>query len=67
MSEMLAYCGLICQACPIYLATRQTNTEEQTRMRTEIVRQCLEHYGMDIALKSEINRDLPGFVWVIPG
>ena len=47
MTEMVAYCGLTCQTCPILLATRQENREEQARMRAEIARLCKEHYGMD--------------------
>jgi hypothetical protein len=50
MAEMVAYCGLTCQNCPIYLATRQENKEEQLRTRTEIVRLCKEHYGMQYEL-----------------
>jgi hypothetical protein len=46
MSELLAYCGLVCQTCPIYLATREENKEEQARTRVEISRLCKEHYGM---------------------
>ena len=46
MSEMIAYCGLVCQTCPIYLATREENKEEQARMRVEISRRCKEQYGM---------------------
>jgi hypothetical protein len=47
MSEMLAYCGLVCDTCPIYLATREANLEEQTRMRAEIAHLCKEQYGMN--------------------
>jgi hypothetical protein len=57
MPEMIAYCGLICQTCPIYLAARQMNTQEQARMRKEIVRLCREHYGMDIALEDVTDCD----------
>ena len=46
MSEVLAYCGLVCQTCPIYLATREENKEEQKRMRSEIAQLCREQYGM---------------------
>ena len=46
MVSKLAYCGLTCQACPIYLATGQKNKEEQLRMRTEIARLCTKLYGM---------------------
>ena len=57
MTEILAYCGLTCHTCPIYLATRQTNSEEQTRMRTVIARRCQEHYGMDITLAEVTDCD----------
>jgi len=47
MSEAVAYCGLICQTCPIYTATREESKAEQRRMRTEIARLCREQYGME--------------------
>ena len=57
MTEMVAYCGLACQTCPIYLATRQENTEEQARMRAEIVQLCKEQYGMDYELEDITDCD----------
>ena len=57
MAEKIAYCGLTCQACPIYLATRQENKEEQLRMRTEIVRLCKELYGMPYELQDITDCD----------
>ena len=45
MAEMIAYCGLICHTCPIYLATRLENSEEQVKMRAGIVKLCHEQYG----------------------
>ncbi len=51
MAEMVAYCGLTCQSCPIYLATRQENKEEQLRTRTEIIQLCKEHYGVQYAIE----------------
>jgi hypothetical protein len=47
MAEILAYCGLICQTCPIYLATRQENKEEQARMRSEISQLLRAYYGLN--------------------
>ena len=58
MNEMLAYCGLICTNCPIYLATRLENTEKRSRMRADIARQCREHYGL--AYKPEDITDCDG-------
>jgi len=45
MSDMVAYCGLVCQTCPIYLATRNDDKEAQAGARAEIARLCNEHYG----------------------
>jgi hypothetical protein len=47
MNEMIAYCGLVCTNCPIYLATREKNKEIQAKMRAEIARICKELYGMN--------------------
>ena len=47
MSAVPAYCGLICDTCPIRLATAETNPAEQENMRAEIVRLCQQHYGVE--------------------
>lgn len=57
MTEIIAYCGLTCHTCPIYLATRQENKEEQTRMKTEIVKLCKEHYGLNYKLEDITDCD----------
>ena len=57
MAELLAFCGLSCQTCPIYLATRQENFEEKTRIRIEIVRLCKELYGTDYRLEDITDCD----------
>ena len=54
---MVAYCGLTCPTCPIYLATRQENKEEQARMRAEIVHLCKEQYGMNYELQDITDCD----------
>lgn len=45
MKETMAYCGLICDTCPIYLATRQDDPKKKLEMRAEIARQIEEIYG----------------------
>jgi hypothetical protein len=45
MNEMIAYCGLTCHTCPIYLATHEEDNEKQRSMRTDIARLCNEKYG----------------------
>lgn len=43
---MTAYCGLQCDTCPIYLATRVRNKKEQQKLRSKIARLCREQYGL---------------------
>jgi hypothetical protein len=57
MTEMVAYCGLTCQTCPIYLATRQESKEEQASMRAEIVKLCKEQYGINYKLEDITDCD----------
>jgi hypothetical protein len=45
MEEKLAYCGLICQTCQIYLATREPDEEKQYKMRADIAKEIAKHYG----------------------
>ncbi|MGD0339637.1 MAG: DUF3795 domain-containing protein [Bacteroidota bacterium] len=45
---MIAYCGLNCEGCPIYWATREQYKQKQGEMRVDIARLCREHYGMDV-------------------
>jgi hypothetical protein len=54
---MVAYCGLTCQTCPTYLATRQKNKKEQARRRGGIVKQCQEHYGITYKLEGITDCD----------
>jgi hypothetical protein len=46
MSQTTAYCGYDCHTCPIFLATRVENKEEQAKKRAEIARRLKEQYGM---------------------
>ena len=47
MDKMIAYCGLICHTCPIYLATRENDQTKKKRMRAEIAQQCAKLYGTE--------------------
>ena len=47
MEDSLSYCGLICQTCPIYLATREKDEGKRYKMRVDIARQIKEHYGQE--------------------
>jgi hypothetical protein len=69
MGEKLAYCGLICPSCAIYLATREMDPKKQREMRVEIAREIKKHYGQECkaedvgdcdGCKSEGGRLFPG-------
>jgi len=47
MNESLAYCGLLCNGCPIYLATKEVNTTLKARMKSVIAQMSKELYGLD--------------------
>jgi hypothetical protein len=43
---MIAYCGLKCETCPIYLATREKDHAKQVKMREDIAGKILKEYGI---------------------
>ncbi len=45
---MLACCGLICDSCPIHLATLEIDRSRQIRLRESISEQYSSIYGMNI-------------------
>jgi hypothetical protein len=47
MDEMIAYCGLNCHTCAIYLATREKDLEKRNKMRIEIAGQINKHYDRE--------------------
>ncbi|UCD00259.1 MAG: DUF3795 domain-containing protein [Phycisphaerales bacterium] len=47
MHENLAYCGLICQSCQIYLATREPDEEKRCKARVDIAQEIKKHYGQE--------------------
>ena len=58
MDIMIAYCGLTCQACPIFWATKEQSREKGEKMKAEIARICNEQYGTDF--KAEDITDCDG-------
>jgi hypothetical protein len=44
MDEITAYCGLVCNTCPIYLATRESDPKKKRQMRVEIAQKINELY-----------------------
>ena len=57
MNEIIAYCGLYCHSCPIYLATREENDQIRNKMRGEIAEQIKEHYGWEYRPEDIIDCD----------
>ena len=47
MNEIIAYCGLTCHNCQIYLATREKDQEKRKKMRVEIARMIKKQYGTE--------------------
>jgi hypothetical protein len=62
MGKMLAYCGLRCDTCPVYVATREKDDDRKHEMRVSIARQCNEKYGME--LEAEDISDCDGCIAV---
>ena len=47
---MIAYCGLLCDTCPIHLATIENDKLRQRQMRSVIAKECLKRYGMELQI-----------------
>lgn len=54
---MIAYCGLDCQSCPIYLVTREQDKKKQKEKRKEIVRLIKKHYVLEFKLEDITDCD----------
>jgi hypothetical protein len=54
---MLAYCGLDCSACPIRLATQETDPERQRSMRQGIVADIQRLYAMTCTVEDITDCD----------
>jgi len=57
MDTMVSYCGLICNTCPIHLATLEQNKSKQLSMRSEITRTFMEQYGLSIRIEDVTDCD----------
>ncbi|MGA2093514.1 MAG: DUF3795 domain-containing protein [Sedimentisphaerales bacterium] len=56
-SEMIAYCGLNCITCRIYLATRETDLKKQREMREGIAHYIKEHLDSKIRVEDITDCD----------
>jgi hypothetical protein len=57
MNGNLAYCGLVCEGCPILWATREEDTDKQKKMRVEIVRMLKEEFGQEESIEDITDCD----------
>jgi hypothetical protein len=51
---MIAYCGLSCDNCPLYLATVEKDEFIKITMRQSIAEECSKYYGLNLQ-PDEIN------------
>ncbi|MBN2104907.1 DUF3795 domain-containing protein [bacterium] len=47
MAENIAYCGLLCSRCTIYLAAREADASKKEKLIQRIIEVCREHYGIE--------------------
>ena len=55
--EMIAYCGLNCVTCQIYLATRETDLKKQRQMREQIASYITKQFGTETRLEDVTDCD----------
>lgn len=60
MAKKIAYCGLICQGCPIHLLSLENDEAKREKMKIEIARICREQYGYGAEFKPENINDCDG-------
>jgi hypothetical protein len=58
MGKMISYCGLVCETCPIHLATLEEDILRKAEMRADIANQLSRIYGT--TPKPEIVTDCDG-------
>ncbi|MBD3289173.1 DUF3795 domain-containing protein [candidate division KSB1 bacterium] len=49
MNSVLAYCGLLCDGCPIYWMSIEKNAAKKAKMREVIAEMTRELYGMEMS------------------
>jgi hypothetical protein len=47
MNAIISYCGLVCESCMIYLATREVDKTKKEQKLAEIISKCKLYYGVD--------------------
>ena len=57
VDNLLAYCGLKCGGCQIYLATREIDKEKQAKLRVQIAEFISKEYCISIKPKDVTDCD----------
>lgn len=60
MNNVIAYCGLDCQGCPIHLLSHENDERTRQKMKIEIAQICREQYGYSVEFKAENITDCDG-------
>lgn len=57
MNKHLAYCGIMCNGCPVYWVTREDDPEKQKIMKAEMARISKERYGLEVDIEAITDCD----------
>ena len=57
MDAMIAYCGLVCDTCPIHLLTLEQDEFNKRSRRAEIAKMCTEQYGVSVQVQDITDCD----------
>ena len=57
MDGQIAYCGLLCEGCAIYLATREEDDGKRHEMRVDVAQQIKKLYGQECTAEDVTDCD----------
>ncbi|MBN1154593.1 DUF3795 domain-containing protein [candidate division KSB1 bacterium] len=57
MIRLSSYCGILCEECPIYLATRERSQNKKIEMRAEIAEIILKEYNIRLRVEEITDCD----------
>jgi hypothetical protein len=57
MNDNIAYCGLDCEGCKIYLAARETDKQVKKKIIEEIIDLCKTNYSVDFEFEDITDCD----------
>ena len=51
MNQMIAYCGIDCDTCPVHLATLEPDDAKRNAMRVSVAQLYIQKYGMNVTVQ----------------